>query len=127
MPAFDYGISYPQTLSLPCITKVVQIVRAGEIVERKDELGMAAASVQLYLQRVTLGVPADAEEGVFAAAPEVEAATIDELETACRSAVEQLEDDPNGRAANVKAFDPATLAMILELVMQLINLWRNRS
>jgi hypothetical protein len=119
-------LSYPQ-FSLEPITEAISIISAGDVIARKEVLACDLWNVQGSLQGILLGNP----DGniVGATGDEVELQFIG-LEGALLSCKDQCEAHAAAVAdpldPTVAAFDPMLIFQIIQMVLPLIQAWRQR-
>lgn len=106
---------YPTDLPLSDIQNVIRIVRTGAVKAEYKQLIASAYEVEGYLLGTFVGEPS----------PKLmaQAGAGDLLE--CGKVLEAYKPQL-GAEADATAIDPATIAMILQLVMTLIQAWRNK-
>lgn len=113
---------YPETLPVECITEIIRTVRQRKIAEDAANFANCLWTVVGFGLKVGVG-EATHEDGPFGAA-DVSVEQLDEChnalaEASTLSAAEFGADDPN-------KLDPATIALLIQLAMQIITAWLNR-
>ncbi|MCC6125685.1 MAG: hypothetical protein IT426_12030 [Pirellulales bacterium] len=124
-------LPYP-ALALDNITRAIDIVRAGQVVEKRDLFANLAWNLQGPLQALVFGNP-DAPPTAAAIDEDADlAADLDERldEFAwvldCARSQYNAVAAANDVAADAKSIDPATILAIVNIVLQLIDAWRKR-
>lgn len=109
-----------------CVKDVLRIVRSGSV---KDELPLFAKCVHTLVGAglgATIGEPPGPLAASAVAETAVEECSLSSLEE-CRHVLEDLQEDgPGTFGADPAAIDPATLAVLIQLAVQLLNAWINR-
>lgn len=115
-------VQYPENLSTEALVEAISIVRQGEAVTQRDKLGLLLWNVQGSFQAIVLGHPAD---GSQLRAPH--ACFSDDLIESAAAAFQSELDKPKVAAADyVGVVDPATIMVIIQSVMALIQMIRDR-
>lgn len=117
---------YP-TFDVDCAKDIYRIVTSGQIVEEKSLFAKCVYTLVGAGLGLTLGEPDDVKP-LLLAAEGIDLATLEQ----CREALAGVADTglPPGMMAapdaGEKAIDPATLAMLIQLAVQLITAFINR-
>ncbi len=115
--------NYPDAAPIPCIAQTINIIRTGEVSEKKEELFLHLWNIQGYAQKVLLGEP---EQDVHLLAGNNEQQLV-ALESALTDMQNTLNAQLFGDASEPQAaMDPATIIALVSLVLKLISKWRNR-
>jgi hypothetical protein len=124
-------LPYP-ALAFDNLTAAIDLVRAGQVVEKRDFFANLVWNLQGPLQSLVFGNPDKQATGESLAAS-VDAAIdlgerLDEFSWMLDSALKQCAtvSAANSVEADSQAVDPATILSIINLVLQLIDAWRKR-
>jgi hypothetical protein len=120
-------LPYP-ALAFDNLTAAIDIVRAGQVLEKRDLFANLAWNIQGPLQSLAFGNPdkpltsgnADFQIGLDERIEEF-AAVLDGARSQCRAVAAT-----GPAAADAQAVDPATILAIVNIVLQLIDAWRKR-
>lgn len=109
-----------------CVKDVIRIIRGGTV---REELPLFAKCVHTLVGAglgATIGEPPGPLAASAVAETVVEECSLSSLEE-CRHVLEDLQEDgPGTFGADEAAIDPATLAVLIQLAVQLLNAWINR-
>jgi hypothetical protein len=124
-------LSYP-ALAFDNLTAAIDIVRAGQIVAKRDLFANLVWNIQGPLQSLVFGNP-DKPTVVEILAEEADrqANIEDRLEEfgsllLCAQKQYEVASATAATDADPKAIDPATILAIVNIVLQLIDTWRKR-
>lgn len=112
---------YPQSLPLDCITRIVGLIRNREVSANKAEFFHCVWEVQGFAQKSLVG---DADHS-FGASPVV---GYDAELRDCCAALKDFHDDGEsfGATAADESLDPATIIMLVQVAIALIQKLLNR-
>lgn len=124
MPDDFYPATYPATLPTGCIAQIIEIGKRREIATRSKEFCLSGWNCIGFLGRVTIGVPDGHDLYASAAGEEFTDDDAHQIEDACDDIAEQV--GLCGASADAAtAFDPATVMFIIQMLGEVIKLWRN--
>lgn len=111
---------YPQSFPLECITLIVAMIRNREASARRAEFAHCVWELVGFGLKATLG---DASHA-FGAAGDVD----DDKLRECVTALKDYQDDGEAFGADSadEGIDPATLMILINLAVTLIQKWLNR-
>lgn len=116
---------YP-TFDVECFKDTLRIIRGGTV---REELPLFAKSFHTLLGAAfgaIIGEPPGPMSAAALGEEFMQECSLDELKQ-LRVGLESLnEDGPGLAAADEAAIDPATLALIVQLVLALVNKWINK-
>jgi hypothetical protein len=114
---------YPAVLPTECLTTVISLIRNRQVADQPAEFANCLWTMVGFGLKLGFGDP-DAHEEKFGAADVPSDKELNE----CHAALASYEDDgPSFAAAEgEQAIDPATIVVLVQLVMQIIEFLRNR-
>lgn len=110
---------YPLQFPTECFTELFSSVREGKILEDIESNALHAWNIQGYLMSKVIGDPGPLSGESFG----VSQTDLDEVEQCCARAIDDLKAKQYTGGSEA-AIDPATIILIIEVIAQLIKLFR---
>lgn len=119
------GHPYPESLPVDCLTDIVSLIRSRQVAAEKAKFFNCVWTVQGYAQKLGFGDP-EQQFGEAAPLQEADANQLDDCAVALLSFKSEVSDEPTFGADGEEAIDPATILVLIELAMKVIEFIRNR-
>jgi len=115
-------VKYPPKLESDVVLLIIDIVRQGQILERKAEFGEAVWNVQGVLQGIFLGIPGDDPQPVGAIL--FSDSELDSLKQLHASLSDLIEDGlPAGTEKDDLKFSPAIIMALVRMIALILDFY----